>query len=267
MDEMNKDLRIAAVCMNSPPLAIERNLDRISYFVSEASRNKVDIICFPELSTTGYILKDMHNVVSTSLTREILERLVCMSRESGLIILAGMIEKTDKENPYISHVVTGPDGLMGIYRKTHLSPQEKVYYRPGEKINVFSYGGITFGVQLFYEAHFPEISTVMALKGAKAIFIPHASPRGSPKEKIQSWLRHLTARAFDNALFIVACNQTGRSGEGFSFPGVAIALNPAGRVIAEYGENREHMLIAELNLDELREIRRHRMKEMTSKVN
>ena len=257
---MKKHFKIAAVCMNSQPREIERNLDRIAHFVSEASRKRVDIICFPELSITGYILKDTHNVYSVALSREIIERLESMSREKELIIIAGMIEKTDQDNPYISQVVTGPEGLMGIYRKTHLSPQEKVYYRPGEKIDVFCYGDITFGVQLCYEAHFPEISTVMALKDAKIIFMPHASPRGNPEEKKRSWLRHLTARAFDNALFIVACNQTGISREGFSFPGVALALNPAGRVIAEYGENHENMLLAELKMDELHEVREHRMK-------
>ncbi len=73
-------------------------------------------------------------------------------------------------------------------------------------------------------------------------------------------MRHLPARAYDNGLFIVACNQTGKTHEGFSFPGVALVLNPAGRVIKEYGENQEHMLIAELKMAELLEVREHRMK-------
>ena len=100
----------------------------------------------------------------------------------------------------------------------------------------------------------------MALKDTKIIFMPHASPRGSPEEKIQSWLRHLTARAFDNALFIVACNQVGNSREGLSFPGVAVALNPAGRIIAQHKENKENMMLTDLKMDEIREIRGHRMK-------
>ncbi len=127
-------------------------------------------------------------------------------------------------------------------------------------VDTFTYKDIIFGVQLCYESHFPEISTVMALRGAKIIFMPHASPRGNPEEKIQSWLRHLPGRAFDNALFVVACNQVGKTREGYSFPGAAVVLNPAGWIIAQYGENKEKLVLTDLRLDELKEIKEHRMK-------
>jgi N-carbamoylputrescine amidase len=99
----------------------------------------------------------------------------------------------------------------------------------------------------------------MALKGAEIIFMPHASPRGNPGEKLQSWLRHLPGRAFDNALYVVACNQVGPTREGFTFPGVAVALNPAGIVMAEYKATKEEMLVVDLKRDEMEEIRKHRM--------
>lgn len=255
-----KDIKVAAVCMNSLPREIDRNLDRIESFVLEASKKEVDVICFPELSITGYTLSDSLNVYPKSLVGEIIERVSRMAQAKGLIIIAGMIEMADEGKPYISQIVAGPDGLLGIYRKTHLSPPERESYQAGHSLGIFNYRDISFGVQLCYESHFPEISTVMALKGAEIMFLPHASPRGSPEEKIESWLRHLTARAFDNALFVVACNQVGESQEGFSFPGVAVVLNPAGRVIAKYKENKENMVLAELTLDEIRDMRGHRMK-------
>jgi N-carbamoylputrescine amidase len=255
-----KDIKVAAVCMNSLPREIDRNLDRIESFVLEASEKEVDVICFPELSVTGYLLSDSLNVYPKSRVREIIERVSGMAEAKGLIIIAGMVEMADEGKPHISQIVAGPDGLLGIYRKTHLSPPEKERYQAGQSIGIFNYGDVIFGVQLCYESHFPEMSTVMALNGAEIIFLPHASPRGSPQEKIESWLRHLTARAFDNALFVVACNQVGASQEGFSFPGVAVVLSPAGRVIAQYEENKENMVLAELHLDEIRDIRGHRMK-------
>jgi len=255
-----KDLKIAAVCMKSLPREIDKNLDRIESFVQEASERGVNIICFPELSITGYILDNPHNIYSRIQSEEIVERVIRMAQNEGLIIIVGMIEMTDDPKPYISQVVASPDGLLGIYRKTHLSPHEKESYQAGEKLDVFKNRDITFGVQLCYEAHFPEISTVMALKGADIIFMPHASPRGTPEEKMQSWLRHLTSRAFDNGLYVVACNQVGETREEFSFPGVAIALNPAGGVIARYGGNQEKMLLVDLKQSELQEIREHRMR-------
>jgi len=253
------DLKIAAVCMNSDTGEIERNLDRTEAFVSKASDLGAHLICFPELSITGYVLSDPSKVYRDVLPDQILERVAGMAREKGLIILAGLIEMPRGKKPYISQVVAGPEGLLGSYRKTHLSPKEKEIYQAGEEIRVFRYGEMVFGIQLCYEAHFPEISTVMALKGAEIIFMPHASPRGKPGEKLQSWLRHLPGRAFDNALYVVACNQVGKTGEGFTFPGVAVALSPAGNVMAKYAGTHEEMLLIDFQRAEIEEIRKHKM--------
>jgi len=255
-----KDFRVAAVCMNSEPGEVVKNLARTEKYVLEASGKDVDIICFPELSTTGYVLKNPGQVYTDMGPDQVIEQLAGMAREQNLIIIAGLIELSDGTKPYISQVVAGPEGILGIYRKTHLSPHEKDCYEAGQKIETFTYGDVIFGVQLCYESHFPEISTIMALKGADILLIPHASPRGTPEEKTESWLRHLTGRAFDNALYVVACNQVGRTRGGRSFPGVAMALNPNGRMITSYGGNQENMMLVNLSMDEIQETRNHRMK-------
>jgi len=255
-----EEIRIATVCMNSPPGKIGKNLDRIEFFVREASKKGVDFICFPEASITGYLLRNPEDIYSETLSENTIEKIAEIAVANGLVVIAGIIEITDKKKPFISQIVAGPDGLLGIYRKTHLSPQEKKVYSAGNNIKTFCSKDIIFGIQLCYEAHFPEISTVMALKGAEIIFIPHASPRGSPEKKIKSWLRHLPSRAFDNGLFIVACNQVGETREGFSFPGVAVTLDPSGLVIAQYRGNREKMVLVDIKIDDLRKIRKHRMK-------
>jgi N-carbamoylputrescine amidase len=224
------------------------------------SGHRTDIICFPELSISGYILDKPSAIYSPRLFHEIMARLSSLSREYHLIILAGMIEVTEGGGAYISHIITGPQGIIGVYRKSHLSPQEKEIYLAGNRIDVFSSGEMTFGVQLCYEAHFPEISTIMALKGADMIFIPHASPRGDPQQKTESWLRHLTARAFDNGIYILACNQVGQPDGGFSFPGVAVAVHPSGAVMESYASDEENMIMVELKGNDLAEFRSHPMK-------
>jgi N-carbamoylputrescine amidase len=229
-------------------------------FVQEARTSGADLICFPELSITGYRLENPAHIYDGMQPEKVLERVKDMARRHGLVLLAGMVEPSDGAKPYISQVVAGPDGLMGVYRKTHLSPNEKATYQAGQKIEVFSLKGTHFGVQLCYESHFPEISTVMALKGAEILIIPHASPRGTPAEKAESWLRHLPSRAFDNGLYIVAYNQVGDNRNGFLFPGVAIALNPSGRVMNCYRGYEEQTMVVHLTKGELEETRNHRMK-------
>lgn len=246
--------------MKAPRGRIENNLERIQSLAVEAAAKGAGMVCFPELSVTGYVLKHPEKVYKTMDPDIVKDHLINIARKAGVVLIAGLIEFPEEGKPFISQALMGPQGFIGIYRKTHLSPAEQDVYQPGQKIETFSYGDTTFGVQLCYEAHFPEISTLLAVMGADILLIPHASPRGRPMEKLESWLRHLTARAFDNGIFLVACNQVGRNGDGFSFPGVALVLGPDGRILAKYEGEGEEILIADLKADMLEDIRQHRMK-------
>ena len=255
-----RDLKVAAVCMHSETGEVQKNLDKTAAYVTKASDMGANVICFPELSLTGYSLKDPSHGCGELGQYAVIERLLHMARDRNVIILAGLVERSLKEKPHISQIVAGPRGLMGVYRKTHLSPPETEKYEAGQEINVFTDHDVTFGVQLCYESHFPEISTVLALKGAEVIFLPHASPRGEPTEKMDSWLRHLPSRAFDNGLYVVACNQVGRNMEGLDFPGVAVVFGPDGRMMGNYMGKEEGLVFADLKANVLEEVRKHKMR-------
>ena len=255
-----RDLLVAAVCMHSEPGEVEKNLERMESFVREASDKEAHAVLFPELSISGYVLKNPEKIYDLARSGRIVEKIVRMAHDAKLIIMAGMVEILQEGRPYITQVVAGPGGLLGLYRKTHLSPPEKEKYREGDGLDVFHDEDLKFGLQLCYESHFPEISTVLCLKGAEILFMPHASPRGDPDGKIKSWLRHLPSRAFDNGVFVVACNQVGKTKEGFFFPGVILALDPQGRVLESYSGDEETMVFVELKAKVLQETRSHRMK-------
>ena len=255
-----RDFLVAAVCMHSEPGEVDKNLERMESFVHEASGRSAGAVLFPELSISGYTLKDPEKIYDLARSQRIVEKIVRMAHDARLIIMAGMVEILQEGRPYISHVVASPSGLLGVYRKTHLSPPEKEKYREGDSLDVFHEKDLTFGLELCYESHFPEISTVLSLKGAEVLFMPHASPRGNPEEKMKSWLRHLPGRAFDNGVFVVACNQVGKTGEGFVFPGVILALDPQGRILESYTGNEETMVFVELKAEVVQKTRAHRMK-------
>ena len=254
------DLKIAVVSMHSVLSDIGGNLDRIAQFVEMAAQEDAHMICFPEAAATGYALKSPEEYCTVRDTAHIRDRLVQMGQDMKMVLVVGFVENTGNGRPFISQLITGPQGLMGIYRKTHLSPTERDIFGAGKTIEVFHYGGWCFGTQLCYEAHFPEISTKMALSGADLLLIPHASPRGDPAEKFESWMRHLPARAFDNGVFVGACNPVGDNGEGLSFPGVALLLGPDGRLMKGYQGEAEKILFETLNADDLKGVREHRMK-------
>ncbi len=254
------DFRIAIVCMHSVLGDIDGNLGRIARFVETAAREGAHMICFPESAATGYALKEPETYCTVQDTAQIMDRLIQMGQDLKMVLVTGLIENSGGKKPYIAQLVTGPEGLIGIYRKTHLSPTESGIYGAGETLGVFVYSGWCFGLQLCYEAHFPEISTKMALSGADLLLIPHASPRSDPAEKFESWMRHLPARAFDNGVFVAACNPVGENGTGLSFPGVALVLGPDGRLMKRFQGTEEKVLFAVLKGENLKSIRQHRMK-------
>ena len=255
-----KNIRVAAVVSESGVGETAGNLDRMSRWIEKASQKKAMIVCFPELSVTGYHVRKEILSTAESIPGPSTDYLSNLAKIHQITILAGLAETDAAGHLYATHVIITPDGIKGLYRKTHLGPSEKELFASGDLVPVFEDSGIKFGIQLCYDAHFPELSTAMALKGADVIFIPHASPRTSPDEKINSWMRHLSARAYDNGLFIIACNQCGKNGKGLSFPGVGVVLSPAGEIIKSYTGADEHMLVADLKADELKKVRTHKMR-------
>jgi len=255
-----KNLRVAAVVCRSPVGEIEYNLSRTAYWVRQAQESGVALICFPELNITGYANHSDMSVCAQPLAGDVSDRLSSLAARHRMIILAGMAERSDADKVYASHGIFWPDGRTGYYRKLHLAPNETPFFVPGNEIPVFDTTRAIIGIQLCYDAHFPELSAAMAAKGADILFMPHASPRGDAAAKHRSWLRHLTARAYDNGVFVVACNQLGENNRGLVFPGNAVIIGPSGDVIAKRLESTEGMLIVDLVAAELDAVRSHPMR-------
>jgi predicted amidohydrolase len=252
-------VRIAAVVFNSPRGNAHANLDRMEDWVAGARAKGAAIVCFPELNITGYGTDAGMPEEAAPVPGLLTERLGAMAARHGLVILAGLAEQVG-DGICASHLAVAPAGLLGWYRKLHIAPPEQPVFSAGEAVPIFEACGIRFGIQLCYDAHFPELSARMALDGADVIFMPHASPRGTPAGKRSSWMRHLPARAFDNGVFIAACNQTGTNGSGLTFPGLAMVIGPDGRVIAETTAGAEGLLIADLKAEDLAAVRQHPMR-------
>jgi predicted amidohydrolase len=257
---MLKDLRMALAVVEAPVGRIRENLDRITHWTETAAKQGAKLICFPEMSITGYSTRGEMKQLAQPIPGPATNRVSALARRLGIAILAGLAESDSEGSLFASHVVASPDGGLQVYRKIHIAPPEAQTFSRGRSAALFEIKGLHFGIQLCYDAHFPELATQMALKGADMILLPHASPRGTPDEKLRSWMRHLSARAFDNGLFIAAVNQTGDNGLGLQFPGVSVVIGPDGEILHQDTTGREGLLLADLSQDRLNRVRRHPMR-------
>jgi predicted amidohydrolase len=255
-----ENIRIATVIFHSVVGEVRRNLDAMDRWITASKNEGAAIVCFPELNVTGYSYLEEIKQTAESVPGPATRRLSDLSKSHGIVILAGMVEKDDANRTYASHLVIKPCGFVGVYRKLHIAPPEQRIFAPGSAIPLYEAGGVKFGIQLCYDSHFPELATHMAIQGADIIFIPHASPRGTPREKFSSWMRHLAARAFDNGVFVIACNQTGDNEKGLSFPGISVIIGPSGNVIKKDLGNTESLTVIDLKSKDLSRVRNHKMR-------
>ncbi len=255
-----RNILIGTAVITAPLGEIESNTKKMISLIREAKKNHAELICFPEMSITGYCSGDAVKEHAINLNHDIFKRLQSVSEELNIVILAGFAQKEIDGQIFASHIVIQPDEESKIYQKTHIAPPEKQTFTAGKSVPVFHIDEFCFGIQLCYDAHFPELSTIMTEKGVDAIFFPHASPRLTPVEKYDSWMRHLPARAFDNSIYVVACNQNGNNGNKLNFAGISLVIDPSGRVLNKNLSGKDSVSYVALTKDTIDSIRGHKMK-------
>ncbi|WP_027365341.1 nitrilase family protein [Desulfotruncus alcoholivorax] len=246
-------IKIALVQMQSIFGNTAYNLQKITQFINHAAEEKVDLICFPELCVQGYS-RDRSELYSEPVPGPSTYRLVETVKKSNIIAIVGIAEKSESAKPYITQLLIKPDGQLLKYRKTHLGNSEKPYFSPGEKLPVFDVNKAKLGIEICWDLHFPEITTIMSMAGAEIIFAPHASP-SIVGDRRGIWLKYMTARAYDNAVYLAACNLVGEDGTGHSYCGGALVIDPKGNVVAEAFNKGEDMLVTELDAKLINTIR------------
>ena len=154
---------------------------------------------------------------------------------------------------YNSSILIGPDGaIVGIYDKTHPAPWERCdgggWVTVGDHADVFETELGTIGMIICYDGDFPELSRLLAVKGAEVIVRASALQRS-----FDIW--HLTnaARAYDNHVYMVASNLVGPDARGNYGFGHSMIVNPIAWRLAQ-ARGTEEIIAAKLDPDPLRYI-------------
>ncbi len=209
-----------------------------------AKQGGASLICFPELSATGYSIPQSLQYAETSNDR-IASFIVGMSDRHGICVSAGFVELFEGKN-FISQILAESGRIIGIYRKTHLGHHEREHFHAGNELPVFDTSFGKIGISICWESRFPEVIGVLALNGAEIILMPYSSGPGGIQRK-GIWHRYLPTRARDNSVYIVACNSM--RAEGGRAGGGVMALGCKGDVLSEDYSFDENVIMVNLSAE------------------
>ena len=248
----------ACVQIAITPNDVQANINKSIIWLEKAVReHEAELVVFPETVTTGY---------ETNLTPEELWDLVdeapgrithdiqAAAKNLGVHVVWPTYRRAGERGAvYNSAILIGPDGeIIGIYDKTHPAPWERTdgggWVKVGTRADVFETALGTIGMIICYDGDFPELSRLLAVKGAEIIVRASALQRS-----YDIWYITNAARAYDNHVYVVASNLIGPDACGNYGFGHSMIINPIAWRLAQ-ARGTEEIISARLDPDPMRYI-------------
>ncbi len=253
-----KEFIAACVQISVTPNHVQANIDKgITWLERAASEYEAELIVFPETVTTGYetglgsdALWDLVDEAPGLITRDV----QAAAKSLGVHVIWGSYRRgRERGEIYNSAILIGPDGeIIGIYDKTHPAPWERRdgggWAMVGNRADVFETALGNIGMIICYDGDFPELSRLLAIKGAEIIARPSALQRS-----FDIWYITNCARAYDNHVYVVASNLVGPDALGNYGFGHSMIVNPIAWRLAQ-ARGTEEIIAAKLDPDPLRYI-------------
>jgi predicted amidohydrolase len=256
---------VGSVNFEAVPRDKPATLEKILHFTRDAAHQGCDLAVFPELAlnswggcddcAAGGTPCEWHLEQAEEIPGPSTQAVAQLARELGIHVIFGL-EERDAQEPgtlYNSAVLISPDGIVGTYRKIHLGiPLETNRFTPGGGLPVFETRLGPIGISICYDFYNnPELSRILALKGARILVNPTGS-RNLPGKAAMITYTTLV-RAQENLVYAVSANRVGDQGGG-TWAGNSVIGGPAfpgfGKVLAEAGLEEE-LIVATLNFDQL----------------
>ncbi len=241
------------------------NIERTLSLIELASREGAKIVCLQEIFTTPYFCAEQqtrwYEAVEKVPDGPTVKLMQEVAREHGIVLIVPIYEEEISGLYYNTAAVIDADGkYLGKYRKNHIphvAPGfwEKFYFRPGNLgYPAFDTAFARIGVYICYDRHFPEGARALGLNGAEIVFNPPATVAGLSE---YLWKIEQPAHAVANGYFVGAINRVGYEepwniGE---FYGQSYFCDPRGKIIAEGPRDEDAVVVADLDLGLIREVR------------
>jgi N-carbamoylputrescine amidase len=243
----------------------QANIEKNLKFIEEAASRGVQIICMQEVFTTPYFCAEQnthwYDAVEKIPDGPTVKLMQEVAKKHGMVIIVPIYEEEITGIYYNTAAVIDADGkYLGKYRKNHIPHTapgfwEKFYFKPGNLgYPAFDTAFARIGVYICYDRHFPEGARALGLAGAEIVFNPSATVAGLSE---YLWELEQPAHAVANGYFVGAINRVGHEqpwdiGE---FYGKSYFCNPRGKLIAQASRDSDELVVADLDLDQIREVR------------
>ena len=241
-------------------------IDKHLKLIEQAARKKVQILCLQELFYGPYFCAEQ-NARWYELTERVpegptIQLIRKIAAKHKMVIVASVYEEHMPGVYFNTAAVVDADGrYLGKYRKHHIPHchpgfWEKFYFTPGDLgYPVFETKYARVGVYICYDRHFPEGARILGLNGAEIVFNPSATVAGLSE---YLWELEQPAHAVANGYFVGAINRVGTEkpwsiGE---FYGKSYFCNPRGKIIAQASRDKDEVVVADLDLDMISEVRK-----------
>lgn len=263
-----RKIKVAATQM-SCTWDLEATLKKAEDMVRDAKKQGANIVLLQELFETPYFCQtesyEYLNIATSVKDNRAVNHFKEIAKELEIVIPISFFERS-VNTTFNSLVVIDADGsVMDTYRKTHIPDghcyEEKFYFTPGDtgfKVWDTAYGRI--GVGICWDQWFPESARIMALMGAEILFYPTAigSEPILPIDSQPHWQRCMQGHAAANIIPLVASNRVGtevQDESSMTFYGSSFIAGPTGEIVKQMDRNKEGVIVAEFDLDEIREKR------------
>jgi N-carbamoylputrescine amidase len=265
---------IQSACTTDP----EENLRRGAAWVEEAASAGADLICLPELFRSQYFCQredaacfDLAEPVPGPTT----EALGKIAKDKKVVVIAPLFERRAPGVYHNSAAVIDAGGeVVGLYRKMHIpddpSYYEKFYFAPGDLgFRAFDTRVGRIAPLICWDQWYPEAARLAALQGASILFYPTAIGwHPGERERVgaaqrDAWKTVQRAHAITNGVYVAVVNRVGHEkpaavdAVGLDFWGSSFIADPFGVVIKEASVDREEILLAEVDLRRLEDVRRN----------
>lgn len=250
-------MKIAGVQMDVALMDSDRNLKQMQAHLRETTAKGAKLTVFPECALSGYCYSSLDEArpFAQPVPGPAVQKMSAACAELDCFAIFGMLEldtSGQKERIFNAAVLVGPQGMIGSYRKVHLPYLGiDMYTSYGDRLfAVHNAGDLRVGMNICYDAAFPEAARSLAILGADLIALPTNWPPGAECTAASV----INARALENAVYYIAVNRVGTE-RGFEFIGRSKIVDTSGQSMAESKTTGEEILYAEI--DTVKSRRKH----------